>query len=144
MRVMGVDPGTNRTGVALSDEAGWLATPKLTLALREPQALAMALAALIETEGVQEVVVGLALNMDGSEGPAARRGQALAALIAGLSPARVILWDERLTTVQAQRSERQRGQREQAARATRDQRAAAFLLQSYLDSRPSDIARSGA
>lgn len=142
MRVLAVDPGTVRVGLALSDETETLATALDDL--RGGPGLPRAIAELASARDAGKILIGLPLNMDGSQGPAAAAARQLADEVRHLTWLPVEMWDERLTTVQAQRPpDRQvrpgRQVRAGASRRTRhgavDARAAALLLQSYLDRR---------
>ena len=130
-RIMAVDLGTVRTGVAVSDELGMLAQPWKTLPGGEA-ALEAVVSAVGELKPVR-VLVGLPRNMDGSYGPAAEGARAFAELLKSRVPCPVDLWDERLTTVSAQRALRESGRKARDQRGVVDQVAAQFLLQSWLD-----------
>jgi len=131
-RVLALDLGTVRTGVAVSDSSQVLASPLTTL----PGGAALAsVRELVDAEDAVGVLVGLPRNMDGSTGPAARAAQAAAdALAAGLQVP-VIVVDERLTTVVADRSLRTQGRHGPARRRVIDRSAATVLLQGWLDGR---------
>lgn len=132
---LGVDVGTVRIGVAVSDPQGVLATPVTTLA-RQPQSQAdlQALAALVEEHEVIEVVVGLPRTLQGTDGPAARSVRSYADRLARrVAPVPVVFVDERLTTVSAQRVLTERGIRGRRRRAVVDQIAATRILQNRLD-----------
>ena len=135
MRLLGIDPGARRVGVALSDEDARIAMPLCTLAVRGQQELTEALAALVEEHQVATVVVGLPLRLDGGESESSRKARSLAAALGQRVAALVVLWDERLSTTQAERALREGGTRGRDKRALVDQVAAALILQSYLDSR---------
>ena len=139
-RVLAVDPGTARVGVAVSDATATLASPLTTLRAGDRAGLA----ALVAEEGVALVLVGLPRNMDGSSGPSARLAQAEADALAGLLTVPVALVDERLTTVQADRTLRERGRRAPARRRVVDQLAATVLLQGWLDGAEGERWRAGA
>jgi putative Holliday junction resolvase len=139
VRALGVDLGSRRIGVALSDSAGTLATPYETVersgdVARDHRRL-LELAAEAEVECV---VVGLPLSLDGSLGPAAEGVLAEVAELRAATPLPVETYDERLTTVTADRLLRQGGRKGKARRKVVDQTAAAVLLQAWLDGRPSD------
>ena len=133
MRVLGLDVGSKTIGVALSDETGLLATPLETLARKGTVADTAAVAELAREHGVERLIVGMPYEMDGSVGPRARRVQVLidALAAAGL---RVDTWDERFSTVFAERAlleaDLSRARRKQVV----DKVAAAFILQGWLDS----------
>ena len=130
-RIMAVDLGTVRTGVAVSDELGMLAQPWKTLPGGDA-ALEAVVSAVGEVKPVR-VLVGLPRNMDGSYGPAAEGARAFAEQLKSRVQCPVDLWDERLTTVSAQRALRESGRKARDQRGVVDQVAAQFLLQSWLD-----------
>lgn len=132
-RALGIDLGDARVGVAVSDELGMLAHPLVTLAVKEGR-VAERVAALAVEKAAATIVVGMPRNMNGSFGPAAEKTRAFIAELAPLTPAKIIAWDERLTTVSAQRSLRDAGKKARDQRAMVDQVAAQILLQSWLDS----------
>lgn len=133
MRVIAIDPGSKRVGVALSDPTGTIAQP-LSMVSAEPQeTLATRLADLAREKEAARIVVGLPRRMDGSYGPEANSARELADLIRKASGLPVELVDERLTTVAAERSLIQAGARRAKRRRTVDGVAAALLLQSHLD-----------
>jgi putative Holliday junction resolvase len=134
MRALGLDLGTRRIGVAISDDGGTVATPIETLTrTRDHAADHRAIAALVDEWGAGLVVVGLPLSLDGSTGPAA------AAALAEVDELRVALsvpvetHDERFTTVTADHQLREQGVRGKRRTAVIDQAAAAILLQSWLE-----------
>ena len=134
MRTLGVDPGSVRIGVALSDEDGTLASPLATVDARLPNALAE-VARHAREAGVTDIVVGLPLTLSGHEGEAARRARSFATKLEKLAGVRVVLWDERLTTSEATRALAASEVRGKKQRAMVDRVAATLLLQSYLDAR---------
>ena len=135
-RVLGLDPGESRWGVALSDPLRIVASPHTVIEVRGDGREARAqLKGIVSDESVDLIVVGLPLSLDGSIGPAAVRATETAeALRTMLSPrVRVELYDERFTTVSAQRALQEGGVRGKASRQRVDKVAAAVLLQSVLD-----------
>jgi putative Holliday junction resolvase len=128
-RVLALDLGTVRVGVAVSDPTATLASPLTTLRAGDRAGVAE----LVGAEAVGLVLVGLPRNMDGSLGPAATAAQAEAAALTALLPVPVRLVDERLTTVSADRALRAQGRRAPARRQVVDQTAATVLLQGWLD-----------
>ncbi len=132
MKRLALDLGARRIGVSLHDDDDLPARPAGTLDVRPDTPPLGAIVALITREAPEEVIVGLPLNMDGSEGPAARGAQRVAAALRKKISAKVVLWDERLTTTQAQRARVARGTK---GRAGIDAEAATILLQSYVDAR---------
>ncbi len=136
MRALGLDLGTVRIGVAVSDPDGILASPRATVARHPDRADDHAEIAALATElEVVHVVVGLPLSMDGSWGPAARAAQDEAEALAAVLAVPVSLHDERLSTVQASGALRRSGTRGRRQRRVIDQSAAAVILQSWLDQR---------
>jgi putative Holliday junction resolvase len=135
MRILALDHGTRRIGVAVSDESRTIAQP-LEYLPAEPFAdfLARLKKILVEKE-VDLILVGLPRNMDGSYGPAAQKAQAFAAALKSAVAIPVTLWDERLTTRMANRMLIQGKMRRSRRKEKVDQVAAAILLQSYLDGR---------
>ncbi|MCX8090664.1 MAG: Holliday junction resolvase RuvX [Verrucomicrobiae bacterium] len=133
MRILALDPGTKRVGVAISDETRTLATP-LEFIPAEPFAEFLArLKTLIREKEVGLVLVGVPRNMDGSFGPAAAQAQQFVAVLKEALTVPIHTVDERLSTVQAQRLLRAAGRRARKQKTRIDQSAAAVLLQSYLD-----------
>ncbi len=140
-RCLGLDVGDRRIGVAVSDESGRLARPLTVLRRTGTAADAAGVAALARELGAGLVVVGLPLNMDGSRGEQAEKSLAFAAELSARG-LRVELWDERLSTRQAQRVLVAAGARRRARRSREDAVAAALILQGFLERRRT-AARSG-
>jgi len=135
MRILALDPGPKRIGVAVSDELKLIAQP-LEFIPAEPFAGFLArLQELIREKEVELILIGLPRNMDGSYGPAALKVKTFAAALRETVAVPLQLWDERLTSAQAQRLLIQGGVRRRQRKEKVDQTAAAILLQSYLDSR---------
>jgi putative Holliday junction resolvase len=135
MRVLGVDLGEKRVGVALSDPLGFTAQGLETLENKGSAALLDALSALCREHGVTEVVIGLPVNMDGSHGPKARHTLAFVPKLQerlGAVPVRT--WDERLTSREAGRLMIEEGLSRRQQRAHSDRLAATLILQGYLES----------
>lgn len=130
-RIMALDLGSVRTGVAVSDELGMLAQPWKTLPGGEA-ALEAVVSAVDELKPAR-ILVGLPRNMDGTYGPAAEGARGFAEQLKARVPCLVELWDERLTTVSAQRALRESGRKARDQRGVVDQVAAQILLQSWLD-----------
>ena len=136
MRALGLDLGTRRIGVAISDDAGTIASPIETLTRgRDHAADHAAVAALVEEWGAGIVVVGLPLSLDGTNGPAATSALAEADELRAALEVPVETCDERFTTVTADHQLREQGVRGKRRTAVIDQAAAAILLQSWLDQR---------
>ncbi|MGD0320768.1 MAG: Holliday junction resolvase RuvX [Acidimicrobiales bacterium] len=142
MRVLGVDLGERRIGVAVSDGAGLVASPRCTIHRSgDPAADRAEVAAIAVEIGARRVVVGLPVSLDGRRGPAARSaGQEASALAELLEPQGVDVetFDERLTTVSAERRLVEAGRGGAARRRVIDQAAAAVMLQAWLDAHRSD------
>lgn len=135
-RVLGLDVGTRRLGVAVSDPTGTVASPLATIPRRAPAEDARALAALAAEQEATTVVVGLPVTLAGREGPAARSVRAYLAELAPLLPELALeLADERLSTVAAERALVGGGVRRRARREVVDQVAASVFLQTWLDAR---------
>ncbi|MEI6254241.1 MAG: Holliday junction resolvase RuvX [Mycobacteriaceae bacterium] len=135
-RRLGVDVGTVRIGVSVSDPDGILATPVQTVRRERGNAHLRRLASLVDELDVVEVVVGLPRTLSDRAGSSADDAVAVAeALAARISPVPVRLADERLTTVSAARSLREAGMRAREQRGMIDQAAAVAILQGWLDQR---------
>ena len=139
MRILALDPGERRIGVALSDELGILASP-LTILERRSWATDLArIADLARTHGVAEVVVGHPTTLRGEAGPQARRAERFAREVSRVVDVPVRLWDERYSTVEAKEriaaDRRSRWPRARDRGVRPDAAAAAVILQGYLDSR---------
>ena len=134
MRVLAIDHGTKRMGLALSDEMGILAQPFDTLAAEPFDEFLRSLKSILTTKQVELVLVGMPRNMDGSYGPAALKVQEFVAVLKSNFGVPVRTWDERLTSTQANRFLLQADMRRKERRSKVDKTAAAILLQSYLDS----------
>lgn len=136
MRAVGVDLGERRIGIALSDSAGVLATPWTRVDRCGDEALDHRRIADLVTEAEADcVVVGLPLSLDGSVGPAAAKATAEVERLAAVLPVPVETYDERLTTVTAERVLREQGVTGRRRREVVDQVAASVLLQAWLDAR---------
>ncbi len=131
-RVLALDPGTRRVGVAVSDPLGITAQPHSVLDAEDPDLMGQ-IARLGADLGVERIVVGLPVSLNGTEGPAAATARAFAAAVAGATGLPVELADERFTSVSAERVLVEAGLSGRRRRAVRDRVAAAILLQAYLD-----------
>jgi putative holliday junction resolvase len=133
-RVLALDVGTRRLGVAVSDPTGTVASPLATVPRRSPAEDARAIAAVADEQAATTVVVGLPVTLAGREGPAAAAVRAYLAELAELLPGLAFeLVDERLSTVAAERALVGGGVRRQARRQVVDQVAASVFLQTWLD-----------
>ena len=132
MRALGIDLGDKRVGLALSDEDGSFASPLSVLQRTGDRALLADLVKIVRAHEVGTIVIGLPLHMDGREGPEAEHARTFAARLAEKTGRPVELWDERWSTIAAERAMREgRGRR----RGPVDHVAAALLLQAFLDAK---------
>ena len=132
-RLMGLDLGTKTIGIATSDRSRQIATPITTITRTKFTKDATELLAIATKENVGVLVLGLPINMDGTEGPRAQATRAFARNLAKLTPLAIVFWDERLSTAAVERMLIDAD----ASRATRDKvvdkLAAAWILQAALD-----------
>ncbi len=140
-RVLAVDYGTRRVGLAVSDPTGVALEPLQPLSRRGDEQAARQVAEVAQRAGARTIVVGLPLRTDGTEGPEAAAARAFARKIARYTQAAVRLWDERFTTRQADRLLAGAHLRRERRRAVRDAVAAVLLLQSYLEAERSAAGR---
>jgi putative Holliday junction resolvase len=132
-RVLGLDLGDARIGVAVSDPERRLAIPVGTVHVGQPPGELEAIAALVGEHDVTQVVIGLPLTMSGASGARAFQAEAFADALRAFLSVPVDLQDERLSTVEAERSLRDAGVRGRALRAVVDRTAATVILQAWLD-----------
>lgn len=133
MRILAIDHGTRRMGVAVSDALKTIALPLEFIPAEPSAALFERLKDLIREKEVDLILVGMPRNMDGSYGPAAEKVREFVARLEKEVTVRVRLWDERLTSTQANRLLTEANVRGRRRREKVDQTAAAILLQSFLD-----------
>lgn len=131
--LIGLDPGTKTIGTAFSDRRRRIATPTRVILRRKPAADMAELLALIAEREACGIVLGLPLNMDGSEGPRAQSSRAFARNLSARTDLPIVLWDERLSTVAAERAlleaDASRKRRDEVIDAV----AAGYILQGALD-----------
>ena len=132
-RLMGLDLGSKMIGIALSDLGLTIATPKLTLRRGKFKADAQELRSLIEEQDVGGLVIGLPLNMDGSEGPRCQSVRQFAANLQAEFPIAIAFWDERLSTVSAERILLEADMSRKRRSEVIDKMAASIILQGALD-----------
>jgi putative Holliday junction resolvase len=132
-RALGIDHGDARIGLAVSDELGMLAHPLETMYLKEIADPVAHIADVVTKHKIAQIVLGLPRNMDGTYGPASEKVRAFAEKLKAATPCPVKLWDERLTSVAAQRSLHEAGRNVKNSRAVIDQVAAQMILQGWLD-----------
>jgi putative Holliday junction resolvase len=135
MRLLGLDFGTKRIGVALSDEMGWTAQGLTTVERKGNQTDIEKIGRLVEEHKVEGIVLGLPLNMDGSEGKAAEAVRKFARLLEERLRITVHLWDERLTSWEAQGILKEAQVKPKKRKQVVDKLAATLILKSYLDAR---------
>jgi putative Holliday junction resolvase len=130
-RILGVDFGQARIGIAVSDELGLLAHPVKTIPASRDAA--QQIGEIVREKNVERVVIGLPRHMNGSVGEAAGEALAFAEKLRTLLPCEVVTWDERLTTIAANRALRDGGRKTRDSKNVVDQVAAQMILQGYLD-----------
>ena len=135
MKILAVDLGLARTGLAISDPRGMLASPVGTLEERDLERLAQRIAGIAREQGAGALVVGHPRNMDGTRGESARRAEEFAAALEALTGLPTTLWDERMTTVSAIGYLNQTDVRGKKRKQVVDTVAATIILQDYLESR---------
>lgn len=135
VRALGLDPGSKRIGVAVSDIGGSIASPLCVIAQANRRLAIDEIVRLATVEEADVVVVGLPLHMDGRQSPSSRAAARLAAELGKLLPVPVELHDERRTSAQAERDMIDAGVNGHRRRQVVDKIAAAIMLQSWLDSR---------
>ncbi len=135
MRILGLDVGDRTIGVAVSDEMGWTAQGVETIKRQSREKDFARLNQLIQTFQIEEIVVGLPKNMNGTIGPRGEICQAFAAALAEETSLPVHLWDERLTTMAAEKMLIAADVSRQKRKQVIDKMAATFILQGYLDAK---------
>lgn len=133
MRVLGLDVGDKRIGVAMSDSLGIIANALTVIVRKSEDAALEEITALARQHEVGRIVVGLPRSMDGSLGPQALSVQRFVETLEGHTELPVVTWDERLSTVAAQRALAEAGVKRKKMKKHVDAVAAAFVLQGYLD-----------
>jgi putative Holliday junction resolvase len=134
MRILALDIGARRVGVAVSDPLGWTAQGLPTLARENDPQLIEAVRRITRELDVERVVIGLPRNMNGTVGPQAKKALAFADALRAALQLPVETWDERLTTVAAERSLAEGGLDGRKRRRSVDRVAAQLILQGFLDS----------
>ncbi|HVD03730.1 MAG TPA: Holliday junction resolvase RuvX [Candidatus Dormibacteraeota bacterium] len=135
-RILALDPGRVRVGVAVSDETRTIAQPHSTLLRRGDRRLMVEIVGLVHSLEVTEIVVGLPLQMDGSSGPSAEEARAFGDAVSRATGLPVGFADERLTTKQAEKMMLEQGASRQVRREAGDRVAAALLLQAVMAGGP--------
>ena len=132
MRVMAIDYGDARTGIAVSDASGLLAGHTAVIQGRDPDRVAEEIAKIAAERRAEELVMGFPRNMDGTEGPRADLYRAFAALVEEKTGMPVRLWDERRTTIEAHQILHASGKKMKAHKKNVDAVAASLILEGYL------------
>ena len=135
MIILSVDYGDKRTGIALCDKLEMLASPVCVLTEWNAESLADKIVGIADEKRVEEIVIGLPRNMDGSKGFRAEACESLGEIIRNKTDIPVVFWDERLTTVSAHRILSDNNVRGKKRKAVVDAVAAVTILQDYIDSR---------
>jgi len=133
-KALGVDPGSVRIGLALSDDIGFMAHPLQTL--KTGKESPAEIAAIAAEKQSKVIVIGLPRNMNGTYGPAAEKSRELASILTTMTQAKVVLWDERLTTAMATKQLHAAGRNSKEQRQLIDRAAAVQILQDWLDANP--------
>lgn len=134
-RILCVDYGRSRVGLAVSDPLGATAQPLEVVDRPKKGSLLDAVLEVATRVGAEEIVVGLPLRMDGGEGPSAQAARQFAEAMSERTDVPIVLWDERLSTVEASRRMRSAGVKARDQRGTVDKVAAAVVLRSYLETK---------
>jgi len=132
-KALGIDLGDARVGVAVSDDLGMLAHPLETISTQSTNVVKRVLA-LAGERTVETIIVGMPRNMNGSHGPAADKARAFIEELRRETTLPIVAWDERLSTVSAQRALQEAGRNTRKQKSVIDQVAAQIILQSWLDS----------
>lgn len=135
MRIMAVDYGDSRTGLAISDKSEILASPLMTVFEKDFDRCAMMVAEQAQKNGAELIVVGDPINMNGTRGPRSEKCGLFAEKLREISGVEVVMWDERSTTVSAISIMNQNNKRGKKRKESLDQAAAAIILESYLEYR---------
>ena len=135
MRILALDVGERRIGVALSDGSEFLASPLTTIRSRGPASDVAEVLRVAAEHEAGEIVVGLPYSLSGGMGPQARLVASFIERLSASSPVAVTSWDERFSSLEAERLLRESGREPSRHRAKVDAAAAAVILQSYLDSK---------
>lgn len=132
-RVLGIDLGEARIGLAISDELGMLAHPLETITVKETADPLARITEIVARDKIERIILGLPRNMNGTYGPAAEKAKEFAEKLRQRTSCEIKLWDERLTSVAAQKSLHASGRNVKQSRSVIDQVAAQLILQGYLD-----------
>lgn len=132
MRIMAIDYGDAHTGIAISDPTGFLAGFTTTIDAYRPETVAERVNALAREHGVEELVLGHPINMDGTCGPRSEKARTMKALLEETTSLPVVLWDERRTTIDAHQILMGSGKNAKKRKKVVDAVAASLILEGYL------------
>ena len=132
MRIMGIDFGDARTGLAVSDEMNILVGEAWTLNEWNPDVVAEKILAEAKARNVQRLVLGLPKNMDGTEGPRAEKCRDFGEKLKSMTDLELVMWDERRSSIEAHQILHANGKKEKKHRKTVDAVAASLILEGYL------------
>ena len=132
MRIMAIDYGDAHTGIAISDPTGFLTGFTTVINAYRPEVVADQLAELVSQPGVEELVLGHPINMDGTRGPRSEKAHAMKALLEERISLPVVLWDERRTTIDAHQILFNSGKNAKQRKKVVDAVAASLILEGYL------------
>ena len=132
MRIMAIDYGDAHTGIAISDPTGFLTGFTFTITAYRPEAVAEQISALAKEHGVEELVLGHPINMDGTRGPRSEKAYAMKALLEQTISLPVVMWDERRTTIDAHQILMNNGKNAKKRKKVVDAVAASLILEGYL------------
>lgn len=132
MRIMAIDYGDAHTGIAISDPTGFLTGFTTVINAYRPEVVADQIAELVSQHGVEELVLGHPINMDGTRGPRSEKAHAMKALLEERISLPVVLWDERRTTIDAHQILFNSGKNAKQRKKVVDAVAASLILEGYL------------
>lgn len=132
MRVLAIDYGDARTGIAISDAMGWMTGQTTVIHAWKPEQTAQQIAQLVKESGAERLVMGFPRNMDGSEGSRAALYREFAALVEQVTGMKPVLWDERRTTIEAHQILTENKYHGKKRKNTVDAVAASLILEGYL------------
>jgi len=134
LKILGIDYGDSRIGVAVSDALGWTAQPVTVIHEKEKQRQAEKIIEYVKEYNAQSIVIGVPKNMNGSIGERAEKTLEFATYLGDMAKIKIIKWDERLTTAAAHRTLDEGNVSGKKRKGVLDKLAAVFILQGYLDS----------
>jgi putative Holliday junction resolvase len=132
MRIMAIDYGDAHTGIAISDPTGFLTGFSTVITAYRPEVVVDNIVHLVQEHGVEELVLGHPINMDGTRGPRSEKAQAMAELLREATSLPVVLWDERRTTIDAHQILMNSGKNAKKRKKVVDAVAASLILEGYL------------